>query len=451
MKILVVDDEKNIRTTLTDILSDEGYEVISADTGEKALEKLSHEGVDLVILDVKLPGIDGIEVFKTIGKSHPDLDVLMISGHSGIETAVHAVKLGAYDFLEKPLSMAKILTAARNIAEKQRLLTKIQEGKSVEQSRYRLVGESAQMATVRELIRKAAPTRSKVLIRGESGTGKELVAYAIHQQSKREEGPFVKFNSAALPNELVESELFGHEKGAFTGADRLRPGKLETADGGTLFLDEIGDMSTSAQAKILRVIQEGMFERVGSHQTLEIDVRIIAATHKNLEEMIQEGTFREDLYYRLNVVPIIIPPLREREGDIKILTDYFLQQFAIEFKAVTKQIDRGALDRLNRYPFPGNVRELKNLVERLYILTASDRITENDLVPFITGETRRETVTAQLLETEDYKVAKREFEIRYLTAQLKKHNWNNSEAARQLGIRQPNLSRKIKELGIHRD
>lgn len=451
MKILVVDDEKNIRTTLTDILSDEGYEVISADTGEKALEKLSHEGVDLVILDVKLPGIDGIEVFKTIGKSHPDLDVLMISGHSGIETAVHAVKLGAYDFLEKPLSMAKILTAARNIAEKQRLLTKIQEGKSVEQSRYRLVGESAQMATVRELIRKAAPTRSKVLIRGESGTGKELVAYAIHQQSKREEGPFVKFNSAALPNELVESELFGHEKGAFTGADRLRLGKLEIADGGTLFLDEIGDMSTSAQAKILRVIQEGMFERVGSHQTLEIDVRIIAATHKNLEEMIQEGTFREDLYYRLNVVPIIIPPLREREGDIKILTDYFLQQFAIEFKAVTKQIDRSALDRLNRYPFPGNVRELKNLVERLYILTASDRITENDLVPFITGETRRETVTAQLLETEDYKVAKREFEIRYLTAQLKKHNWNISEAARQLGIRQPNLSRKIKELGIHRD
>lgn len=450
MKILVVDDEKNIRATLTDILTDEGYDVLSVETGEKALSLLSRERVDLVILDVKLPGLDGIQVFKETRKSQPDLDVLMISGHSGIETAVEAVKSGAYDFLEKPLSMAKILTAARNIAEKRKLLTRIHQGESVEQSKYRLIGESPQIAKVRELIRKVAPTNSKVLIRGESGTGKELVAYAIHQQSNRKEGPFIKFNSAAIPNELVESELFGHEKGAFTGADQQKLGKLEIANGGTLFLDEIGDMNASAQAKILRVIQESMFERVGGHKTIEIDVRIIAATHKNLENMIQEGTFREDLYFRLEVVPITIPPLREREGDIETLTEYFLEQYAMEFKAATKRIERRALDRLKAYPFPGNVRELRNLIERWYILTASDVISEEDVIPFIAGKSGRESEEVPLFETGDFKHAKKEFEIRYLKSQLEKYSWNISAVARQLGMQQPNLSRKIKELGIKR-
>jgi len=450
LKILVVDDEKNIRLTLSDILMDEGYEVVSVETGEKALTILSHEWIDLVILDVKLPGIDGIQVFREAKKSHSDIDVLMISGHSGIETAVEAVKLGAYDFLEKPLSMAKILTAARNIAEKRRLLTKIHQGESVEQSKYNLVGESPQIKNVRDLIDKVAPTNSKVLIRGESCTGKELVAYAIHQQSNRKEGPFVKFNSAAIPNELVESELFGHEKGAFTGADRQKLGKLEIANGGTLFLDEIGDMNASAQAKILRVIQEGMFERVGGHKTIKIDVRLLAATHKNLEDMIQEGTFREDLYYRLNVIPISIPSLREREGDIKILTDYFLKQYAIEFKAETKRIKSGALDRLKVYPFPGNVRELRNLIERLYILTGSQEITEDNLIPLVVGEIKGETSDMSLHETQDFKEAKREFEIHYLTAQLRKHDWNISALAKHLGLHQPNLSRKIKELGIEK-
>ncbi|MEE9167773.1 MAG: sigma-54 dependent transcriptional regulator [Candidatus Neomarinimicrobiota bacterium] len=451
MRILVVDDEKNIRRTLTDILVDEGYDVVSADSGEKALDILSREWVDLVILDVKLPGMDGIQVFRETKEIQAELDVLMISGHSGIETAVEAVKLGAYDFLEKPLSMAKILTAARNISEKRNLLTRLQEGETSDRSRYRLVGESPQMVKIRQTIGKVARTDSKVLIRGESGAGKELIAFAIHEGSRRTGGPFVKFNSAAIPNELVESELFGHEKGAFTGADRQKLGKLEIADAGTLFLDEIGDMSDSAQAKVLRVVEEGKFQRVGGNKTIAIDVRIVAATNKDLETMIQKGTFREDLYYRLNVVPVVIPPLREREGDIEILTDYFLRQFSVELKIPPKRMDVRAQDRLKSYPFPGNVRELKNLIERLYILTVSDSITEEDILPFVSEMNRRGEAEGSLFETRDFKVAKREFEIRYLTTQLKKHDWNISSAARELGMHQSNLSRKMKELGIKRD
>lgn len=450
MKILVVDDEKNIRATLKNILEDEGFQALTTDTGEKALSVLSKQWIDLVILDVKLPGIDGIQVFKEIKTMKPCPEVLMISGHSGIKTAVEAVKLGAYDFLEKPLSMAKILTAIRNIGEKRKLLTKIQQGEWVEESKYRLVGKSLQMEKLLDLIRKVAPTNSKILIRGESGTGKELVAYAIHQQSRRKEEPFIKFNSAAIPNELVESELFGHEKGAFTGADQLKLGKLEIANNGTLFLDEIGDMNLSAQAKILRVIQEGMFERVGSNQTIEIDVRIIAATHKNLEEMIQEGTFREDLYYRLNVVPINIPSLREREGDIEVLVNYFLEQFANEFNVETKKMSKEAIEYLNRHSFPGNVRELKNLIERLYILIDTDLITDQNISTFLSPITTPRRPDSHLLETQDFKLARKQFEIRYLTTQLEKYKWNISVVAKQLGIHQPNLSRKIKDLRIEK-
>ncbi|MFC1527757.1 sigma-54-dependent transcriptional regulator, partial [Candidatus Neomarinimicrobiota bacterium] len=295
MKILIVDDEINIRMTLKDILEDEGYETCVAGTGEKAIKIATKENIDMIILDVKLPGIDGIETFQNIHKDKPELDVLMISGHSDISTAVSAVKIGAYDFLEKPLSMIKILTAVRNIKEKQSLKNK----ENAQYEKNKLIGESSQIKNVLSLIEKVAPTDSKVLIRGESGTGKELVAYAIHHNSKRNRKPFIKFNSAAIPSSLVESELFGHEKGAFTGADSLKLGKLEQANHGTLFLDEIGDMDLSVQAKILRVIQEGTFERVGGNQTINIDVRLIAATHKNLEEMTQRGTFRDDLFYRL--------------------------------------------------------------------------------------------------------------------------------------------------------
>ena len=286
MRILIVDDETNIRMTLKDILEDEGYEVSMAGTGEKAVSFVSKENVDMVILDVKLPGIDGIEAFKQIHKNKPSLDVLMISGHSDISTAVNAVKFGAYDFLEKPLSMIKILTAVRNIEEKLSLKTKVALDESVQHEKYRFVGNSPQVKNVLKLVEKVAPTESKVLIRGESGAGKELIAYAIHHGSDRQQKPFIKFNSAAIPESLVESELFGHEKGAFTGADSQKLGKLEQANHGTLFLDEIGDMDLSVQAKVLRVIQEGTFERVGGNKTINIDVRLIAATHKNLEEMV---------------------------------------------------------------------------------------------------------------------------------------------------------------------
>ncbi len=450
MKILIVDDEKNIRLTLSEILGDEGHQTISAETGEKALALLAKDKVKIVILDVKLPGIDGIEVFKEIKNSHPDLEVLMISGHSDISTAVEAVKLGAYDFLEKPLYLAKVLTAVRNIEEKHKLLIKVDQTETDKMMKYRMAGESPQMQKVREFIEKVGLTDSKVLIRGESGTGKELAAYAIHHKSHRKGGPFIKFNSAAIPNELVESELFGHEKGAFTGADQHKLGKLEIADGGTLFLDEIGDMNINAQAKILRVIQEGMFEHVGSNKTIEIDVRILAATNQNLEKMIEEGKFREDLYFRINVVPITLPPLREREGDIESLTNYFLKYYAYELKVQEKKFSPTAIKRLKTYHFPGNVRELKNLIERLYILKSDDIITEDDIAQHIISPNKKQS-HYDFIDTKTFNKAKREFEVQYLTEQLKKFGWSISKTARQLGMHQPNLSRKINELKIKRE
>ena len=449
MRILVVDDEKNIRFTLTDILQDEGYKVDSVDSGEKCLSRLKNQKYELVILDVRLPGMDGIQVFKKIRESEIDTDVLVISGHSGIETAVQAVKLGAYDFIEKPLSMSKVLTAARNISQKQSLQFTANQNQSDKLQKYAMIGESPQINQVKEIIEKAAPTDTKVLIRGESGTGKELVAWAIHNGSQRNTKPFVAFNSAALPTELVESELFGYDKGAFTGAEKRRIGKLELAHGGTLFLDEIGDMSMTTQAKVLRVIQEGTFERVGGESTIQIDVRILAATHKNLEEMITNGTFREDLFYRLNVLPIHIPPLRERTGDIVFLAEYFLQYFAKEMKADVKILKQSAQDCLNEYEFPGNVRELKNLVERLCILVSKNEITDKDVLPHLRRGIPGEN-SCEFMSLDDFSEAKREFETQFITDKLKKSQWNISATANKLGMRQPNLSRKIKELRISR-
>ena len=447
MIILIVDDEQNIRTTLKDILEDEGFNTFTAPNGDKALKILAKEIVDLVIMDVKLPGMDGIEVFKKIRQSNQDLDVLMISGHSGIETAVQAVKLGAYDFLEKPLSMSKILTAARNIQEKRSLQSQVLKGKTPELNKYELIGQSPQMAELRKIIDKVAPTESKVLIRGESGTGKELVAYAIHEKSKRILKAFIKFNSAAIPSGLVESELFGHEKGAFTGAETLKLGKLEQANGGTLFLDEIGDMDLMVQSKMLRVIQEGTFERVGGNKTIHIDVRLLAATHKNLEEMVQNNLFRSDLFYRLNVIPTEVPPLRKRIGDIEVLVDYYLEVYAQEFNVWKKTILPTALEKLVHYPFPGNVRELKNLIERLYILVNKDFITEEDILPHLKTNLDE---TASNIDTSDktLRAAKGVFEYEYIRSQMEKSSWNISRAAEKLGMLQPNLTRKLKELGI---
>ena len=438
MNILIIDDEKNIRYTLSEILTDEGHQVIGVESGEKGLSILKKQSFEFVILDVKLPGIDGIEVFKEIQNSKIETDVLIISGHSDIETAVEVVKLGAYDFLEKPLSIAKILTSVRNVSEKHLLQSRSKQLDEDIRDKYRMVGKSAQIQFIRKTIEKVAPTNTKILIRGESGTGKELVAWAIHQNSNRFDKPFIAFNSAALPSELVESELFGYEKGAFTGANQHKPGKLEMANGGTLFLDEIGDMSLGTQAKVLRVIQEGKFERVGGQQTIEIDVRIIAATHKILENMIKEKTFREDLYFRLNVLPIILPPLRERIGDIKLLTDYFLQYFSVELKISPKTITKSALNLLNQFSFPGNIRELKNLIERLCILVQDDKITPDHIKPHL-------NILNQSDEDCIFKI-----EIRFLTEYLDNYDWNISKVAEILGIHQSNLSRKLKELGLRK-
>jgi len=448
MKILIVDDEINIRMTLKDILDDEGYETLMAGTGEKAISIAAKENIDMIILDVKLPGIDGIETFKQIHKNKPELDVLMISGHSDISTAVNAVKLGAYDFLEKPLSMIKILTAARNIQEKQSLQDKVVQEENAQYEKHKLIGESPQIKQVWQLVEKVAPTESKVLVRGESGTGKELVAFAIHHMSKRNRKPFIKFNSAAIPESLVESELFGHEKGAFTGAESQRLGKLEQANKGTLFLDEIGDMDLTVQAKVLRVIQEGTFERVGGNKTINIDVRLIAATHKNLEDMVKEGTFRDDLFYRLNVVPITIPPLREREGDLEILTDYFIDFYSKEFNTQKKTILPSAMETLIQYEFPGNVRELKNIIERLCILVPTDFITKEDVAPHLMLQKQSTSTGEVTIEGDSFKEIRTNFERQFLQKQLDQYHWNISDIAKKLGMQQPNLSRKIKELGL---
>lgn len=448
MKILIVDDEINIRMTLKDILKDEGYEIFLAGTGEKAIKIASKENIDMIILDVKLPGMDGIETFKKIHKDKPDLDVLMISGHGDISTAVTAVKGGAYDFLEKPLSMIKILTTARNIKEKQSLQNKVIQEENAQYEKNKLIGNSPQIKKVLQLIEKVAPTESKVLIRGESGTGKELIAFAIHHKSKRNRKPFIKFNSAAIPSSLVESELFGHEKGAFTGADSKKFGKLEQAHNGTLFLDEIGDMDLSVQAKILRVVQEGTFERVGGNNTINIDVRLIAVTHKNLEEMVRKGIFRNDLFYRLNVVPILIPPLRERKGDIEILTEHFLEYYSQEFKTQKKTMLPSAMDNLSQYFFPGNVRELKNIVERLCILVTKDFITKDDIAPHLMLDKTSSELDIDTIEGKSFKEVKFNFERRFLQQQLDENHWNVSLIAKKLGMQQPNLSRKIKELGL---
>ncbi|MCH7613601.1 MAG: sigma-54-dependent Fis family transcriptional regulator [Candidatus Marinimicrobia bacterium] len=449
MNILIVDDERNIRLTLKDILEDEGYQIQLASTGEIALNLADKSQFDLVILDVKLPGMDGLSVLTELLKKQPGLDVLMISGHGTIQTAVEALKIGAYDFCEKPLSMAKILAAAKNIKHKQILEKRIEQGTDALEEKYRLVGSSNEMEHLQAIIKKVAPTGSKVLIRGESGTGKELVAFAIHNQSLVKDLPFIAFNSAAIPSELVESELFGHEKGAFTGADSRKLGKLELADNGTLFLDEIGDMSLNTQAKILRAIQEGTFERVGGNKTIKINTRIIAATHKNLEAMVKEGSFREDLFYRLNVIPINIPPLRQRPTDIVDLAKYFLSYFASELNLPPKTMNKQCYTLLKRYPFPGNVRELKNLIERLYILVTDDKIYPEDISLHL-PETGPKSKSGVQISAETFKEARIEFERQFLKEQLDKMDWHISTVAEKIGLHQPNLSRKIKDLGLEK-
>jgi len=448
IKILVIDDEKNIRLTLRDILEDDGHIVLEAGSGEDGIEILKKENADLVLLDIRLPGMDGIEVLKAIRELDESLDVIMISGHATVGTAVDALRIGAYDFLEKPLSLARVKLAIRNLSEKQSLSKRTAVIEQTQKDKYNLVGSSPQIELVLETARRVGPTQAKVLIRGESGTGKELVAHAIHAASPRVKEPFVKFNAAAIPSELVESELFGHEKGAFTGAVGQKKGKIEMAHGGTLFLDEIGDMSLSAQAKILRVLEDGKFERVGGTQTQSVDIRLLAATNKPLEEMVTSGGFREDLFYRLNVVPINLPPLREREGDIKTLLIHFLGHYAAELSIAPKHFSRDAMKMLSDYAFPGNIRELRNLVERLYILSPNTEIDIPEVKPHLNQVISADGEAAIFSETRPFSDAKRIFEERYLESQLRQHAGNISRTAKSLGMQQSNLSRKLKELGL---
>jgi len=443
--VLIIDDEQNIRRTLKDILEDEGYAVFSEARGKDGLGILAEEPVDLVLLDIKLTEENGLDVLRALKEKHPEVEVVMISGHGTIEMAVEATKLGAYDFLEKPLSLERVkLTAARAL-EKKMLARKLEEKTRGE--RPPLLGEGEAMKALRKLIAQVAPTDSKVLISGESGTGKELVAREIHLMSARKDGPFVETNCAAIPGELIESELFGSEKGAYTGASQMRIGKFEQADGGTLFLDEIGDMSLNAQAKVLRVLEGEAFSRLGGNQTIKVDVRSIAATNKDLEKEVQEGRFREDLYFRLNVFPIRTPSLREHPEDIPLLADHCLERFARENGKPKQAIQEQALERLRRHAYPGNVRELKNLIERLAILASPGEITLEhvDLVLPVQTLAADPFLTARPLQE-----AKEDLERRYVEAQLKLHGGDIAKTAEALGLERTNLYRKLRQLGIEK-
>jgi two-component system, NtrC family, nitrogen regulation response regulator NtrX len=443
-RILIVDDEASIRRSLAGILSDEGYEAAEAADGEGALAGLrAGPAPDLVLLDIAMPGRDGVEILEEIQRGWPGLPVVMMSGHGTIETAVRATQLGAFDFLEKPLSVEKLLLTLRNALDRVELERENRRLRAEAVRAHPILGESAVILKLKEQIRVAAPTNGWVLITGENGTGKELVAKQVHVQSRRAEQPFVEVNCAAIPEELIESELFGHEKGAFTGAIAQKRGKFELADRGTIFLDEIADMSLRTQAKILRILQEHKFERVGGTETIEVDVRVIAATNKSLEKAIQEGTFREDLFYRLNVIPFHVPALRERREDIPVLARAFVAEFCAESGTSPKVLTPRALAALQAYHWPGNVRELRNLMERLVLLSPAAKIRPEDL-----PEDVRTGVRADDQEGASLEDARRAFEREFLRERLREHGWNVSRTAEAIGIARESLSRKMRQFGL---
>jgi len=446
--ILVVDDEESILQSLEGILTDEGFEVIRAASGPAALQKIDEVLPDLVLLDIWMPDLDGIETLVKIKETHPQLQVVMMSGHGNVETAVKATKLGAYDFIEKPLSLEKVLLSVNNALDYYRLEEEISLLKEKEKDRYRITGESEPVRQLKEQIRIVAPTNAWVLISGENGTGKELVAHTIHRLSKRIQKPFVEVNCAAIPEELIESELFGHERGAFTGATSMKKGKFDLAHEGTLFLDEIGDMSLKAQSKTLRILQEQKFERVGGSRTIRVDVRVIAATNKDLEAEIEKGTFRDDLYFRLNVIPIRVPPLRERVEDIPGLVHEFVKEFSLNMNIDPKGFSEEALEILKRYHWPGNVREIKNLVERLVIMTPGKIIQGKDIPPPFNQQPRLEEEFTSMISAPSYKDAKSHFEKAFLIRKLREFNGNISQTADAIGIERSNLHKKIKAYGL---
>lgn len=450
--ILIVDDEESIRSSLDGILQDEGYRTSVAASGEDALNLLKEELPDLMLLDIWMPGLDGLETLRRARELAPEQVVIMMSGHGTIETAVKATKLGAFDFIEKPLSLEKLLLSIQNALKIGQLVEENRSLKAMIAKEYDMVGSSPEISLLKEQIAIAAPTSGWVLITGENGTGKELVARAIHNQSRRREKPFVEVNCAAIPEELIESELFGHERGAFTGATTQRKGKFDLAHEGTLFLDEIGDMSLKTQAKVLRILQERKFERVGGSKTIEVDVRVIAATNKDLEEEIRQGSFREDLYYRLNVLPFHVPPLRERREDIPRLVNHFLDYFCSKEGREIKTIAPAALATLQGYSWPGNVRELKNIVERLVIMTPDTRIQDTHLPPAMRSKKSQASdprgTSLAGVDAANFKEAKEEFEKEFILQKLEEHDWNISRTAEAIDIERSNLHRKIKSFGI---
>jgi two-component system nitrogen regulation response regulator NtrX len=444
--ILIVDDEKAIQTTLRGVLEDEGYRVSAVGSGSEALALVQDEAPDLIFLDIWMPGMDGLEALAEVKRLRPESAVVMISGHATIETAVKATKLGAYDFIEKPLSLEKTLLAAARALEHSRLERENRDLRARLERGQEIVGRSPLIDELRAQIATAAPTNGRVLIHGENGSGKELVARAIHALSARREGPFVEVNCAAIPEELIESELFGHERGAFTGAVARRRGKFELADQGTIFLDEVGDMSLKTQAKVLRVLEEQAFERVGGKETIRVDVRVLAASNQNLRDLIAAGRFREDLFYRLSVIPIEVPPLRQRKEDIPLLVEHFIKLFSGENGKRPKTVSVEALAYFLSYDWPGNVRELRNMVERLVIMAPRDVITPEDLPPPVRS---REAGAAEETQREKpLKEAREAFERAFILAELRAHDWNMTRTAEKLGIERSHLYRKLKAYGI---
>ena len=451
--IFIIDDEPAIRRSMSDIFSDEGYTVICAEDGTQALSLLEKETPDLIFLDIWLPDSDGLKLLPGLKKEHPQVPIVMISGHGTIETAVQATKMGAFDFIEKPLSLDKLVITASNALT----ISRLQEENIRLKKKYsenRLIGNCKALDQLKEQIRIIAPTKGWVLVVGENGTGKELVAREIHRLSSRHERPFIDVNCAAIPDNLIESELFGYEKGAFTGAERRKKGKFEESHEGTIFLDEIGDMSLNTQAKILRVLQEKTLTRLGGSKTISIDVRIIAATNKNLEEEIAKGNFRQDLFYRLNVLPIQIPPLRDRREDISLLAETFLTYYHNNHGGTFKHLTPEVITQLKNYHWPGNVRELKNLMERLSIMCATELVQTTDLPPYLragsqaTSNTHGSPQWSSLFETDTLTEAAKKFEKLYITNKLHENDWNISKTAIQIGATRRNLHRKISALAI---
>ena len=452
--ILIIDDEESVRKSLADVMRDEGYDVVTAASGREGIELLSETQPSLALLDIAMPDMDGIEVLRRFREMRPDMPVIMVTGHGTIETAVKTTKMGAYDFMVKPPELAHLILVVKHGLDEFRLREENETLKKSIEQRNELVGESAKINALKQQIALAGPTNGWVLIHGESGAGKELVARAIHRASKRNSGPFVEVNCAAIPQELIESELFGHEKGSFTGAIGMKRGKFEVADKGTIFLDEIADMSLATQAKVLRVLQGQEFQRVGGTRTIKVDVRVIAASNKNLADEIKKGAFREDLYYRLNVIPLTVPPLRERSDDIPRLVRHFLQEFSNEYGQKPKTIDDEALALFVRYAWPGNVRELRNIIERLLIMAPGPVIRLTDVPPPLSselaGQKGREGHAGVLMYNHfaTLKEARAEFEREFITRKLRENNGNVSKTADAINVERSNLHRKIKALGI---